>query len=185
MKISQFQLLANLQRETLIPVSIHGKNLKITLGQILDASAAAIVPFATVQDRPSSVNIVNGSDTVAQRSVIFDTQDNRFYMAIHNAMSDQTGNTIDNWTYYRNWEGSANFFNADGEVREDAIFCDAQGRFFSFNGTTLTRAGISDAEARLIEMADWLEVATEEDMENLINAGITADDRIRFIPEEQ
>ena len=184
MKISQFQLLANLQRETLIPVSINGRNLKITLGQILDASAAAIVPFTGIQNRPESVIIVEGSDTTTQRSVIFDTQDNRFYMAIQNTAAG-SGASIESWTYYKKWAGSANFFDADGRVRTDAIFCDAEGRFFSFNGTSLTRAGISDAEAKLIEMADWLEVATEEDMENLIKAGITADDRVRFIPEEQ
>ena len=183
MKISQFQLLSNLQRETLIPVSINRRNLKITLGQILDACSAAIVPFECVQDRPASVVIVDGSDDIEQERVIFDTQDNRFYMAVLNS-SPGAGLTIENWTYYRMWDGYGNFFNSAGEVRMDAVFCSADGRFYTFNGDKLNRAGLTEGEASLIKMAQWLEVASEEDMEKLIANGSADDGLVRYIAEE-
>lgn len=185
MKISQFQQLTELQRDILIPISVSGRNLKVTLGQILDEAAKAVVPFGTIQDRPASVTIVAGSDnfTSTTGSVVFDTTDRRFYLAVNNTASG-SGQTIQSWTYYRAWKGAWQFFDEKGAVRRDAIFSDSTGRFYTFNGSTLIRAGISQEEADIIEISKWLKVQTEEDMERLIAAGEANDGRIRYVPEE-
>ena len=185
MKISEFQQLTNLQRDILIPISISGRNLKVTLGQILDEAAKAIVSFGKVQDRPASVNIVAGSDSFKNNAgmVVFDTTDKRFYLAVQNTASG-SGQTIQSWTYYRAWDGSWQFFDSTGAVRKDAIFSDSTGKFYTFNGSALIRAGISQEEANLIELSKWVKIDSEEDMERLIAAGLAGDGKIRYIPED-
>lgn len=183
MKISELPSLISLQRNTLIPVSLSNRNHKVTLGQILDEAAKAVVAFGEIKDRTSSVTIAKGNAGLTAGTVIFDTTDNRFYLAVLNT-ANGSGQTIESWTYYEIWRDSWQFYDEKNAVRTDAIFSDDNGRFYNFKDKGLMRAGISQEEADRIELSKWIKLTDEEEMEKLIESGQADDGKIRYTTEE-
>lgn len=182
MKISELEQLSALQRDILIPISVSGQNFRVRLGQILDQMKKAILHYSTTQARPSSVNFVAGNDTITNGTIIYDTANKRFYMAVKNTASG-AGSTIESWTYYQTWNGSWQFFDDDGKTSRDAIFCDADGKFYVFDGNQLIRAGMTQEEMGKLTSSSWKKV-TEEEMDRLVQTGATIEGQVYYSTEE-
>lgn len=184
MKISELTQISSIQRNILIPLSIGGQNMSITLGQIIDAVSQDVVPFDNLTDNTSNVFIAIGSNTVTLGGVIFDTVSNNFYRAI-SQITNVAGQNVVSYTYYQYFDTHDSYYNNNGNIRTDCLFVASDGRLYKFNGTTLISAGVTEAQAKQIRLSTPIEVASEEEMEQRIAAGEYEDGQLYYIAEDE
>lgn len=159
----------------------------MTLGQILDAASAGVLPFDSIFDSTpkANVNVAYSTGTPGgyAGSVVFDINEKKFYYKI-SISTTASGIIRKNHTLYEKWEGSEQYSNSDGEVRTDCLFVSSEGRLYHFNGTDLISAGLTQKQADQLLLNTPIEVESEDAMEQLIDAGLVEPGQIYFIAEE-
>ncbi len=75
-------------------------------------------------------------------------------------------------------------YNADGAARTDRIFRH-DNILYRYDGSSLVGAGITDEQAEQIRLSAPIEVASEEEMEQLIADGECQAGQIYFLAEEE
>lgn len=180
MKISELAPIAAANRNIRLPLSIAGQNMSITLGQIIDAASRGIVPFDSIESRTASVTYVAGSSSASLGGVIFDAVTSKFYRATF-----QQSGAASIATYYQNFDTRDDYYGSDGGVRTDCLFAASDGRLYMFSGSTLISSGLTEAQAKQIRLSTPVEVESEEEMEQLIEAGECEAGQIYFLAEEE
>jgi hypothetical protein len=79
MKISELTTSAQLLRGMQIPVAISGENRAVELGQLLDAMAAAVVPFSVYSLSRGPFDTINEGSTTEDLPIIYVEADKQFY----------------------------------------------------------------------------------------------------------
>lgn len=184
MKISELAQISVARRDIKLPLSIAGQNMSITLGQILDAASQGVVAFTRVEEERENVTYSAGSATISAGVVIFDLATNKFYLALGRSTTS-AGQVIRSWVYSENWNTHGDFYTDDGEVRTDCLFLDSTGRLYRFDGTSLKSAGLTDDQAKQIQLSTPIEVASEEEIEQRIAAGEIVDGQLYFLAGEE
>lgn len=184
MKISELTQISAIRRDIKLPLSIAGQNMSITLGQIIDAISQYIVPFSAIAPKRDNVHYAPGASPANTGVVVFDSMTNRFYLAFGTSAT-VAGQLVENWSYYADWETHDSYYTEDGTIRTDCLFATSDGRLYAFNGTTLKSAGITDEQAKQIQLSTPIEVASEEEMEQRIAAGEFEAGQLYFLAEEE
>lgn len=186
MKISQLTQIAAAQRGILLPLSINGQNMSITLGQIMDALSKTVVPFKEIVGARIGVIYAPGaSNAEIIGSVIFDKPSKKFWLA-QGIYTEFSGLQEIHWTYFANWNTRTDYYDEDGNVRTDCLFLSQEGRLYRFAGNDgLVSVGLTNEQAKQIRLSTPIEVADEQEMERRIAAGEYEDGQIYFIAEEE
>ncbi len=178
MKISELTALTALEKAAQIPVALLGENRSISLGQILEALQKSVVRFGS--DMPDSVTktYAEGStESDADKIVpVWDEDTQKFYgtLVISGAA-----------TLYSEWTSKADYYDEAGAVRRDCLFIQPDGRLWYFNGTTLISAGLTDAQAALLQKLTPKPIGSESELEALQKAGEIIPGQIYYIPEDE
>lgn len=183
MKISQLPKLSAVRRDIEFPLAVQGENRSITMGQITDAMPKAVVPFSTIRDSDFNVQYVVGTATESRGSVLFDAVTAKFYRAF-STVSNNAGQLVTMWTYFKNWDTYGSYYGEDGSVRTDCLFRSNDGRLYFFDGEMLLSAGITDEQDEQIRHSAPIEVESEEEMERRIAAGEYEEGQLYFLAEE-
>ena len=183
MKISELKPIAGVRRDIKLPLSLLGENRSINVGQIIDAVPNEIIRFGRIQGDVKNIQYV---DVVEKESdfIVFDTATNQFYSAFSET-KDAAGIPVTTWTYYKDWPEKSTYYDEDGNIRTDCLFLAEDGRLYYFADTTLRSAGITDTQASQIRHATPIEVASEEEMEQMIEAGEYEEGQLYFLAEEE
>ena len=184
MKISELTPISAVRRDILLPLSIAGQNMSISLGQIIDAISQDVVPFSTIAAQRENVQYAPGTSLETLGTVIFDSMTGRFYMALGTSAA-AAGQFVEHWVYFADWITHDSYYTDGGTIRTDCLFLDSDGRLYRYDGTTLKSAGITDEQAKQIRHSTPIEVASEEEMEQRIATGEYEDGQIYFIAEEE
>lgn len=188
MKISQLTPITKVRRDIKLPLSVAGQNGSMTVGQILDAASAGVIPFDSFFDStPKSDDTIAyspgapGAETPGE--IIFDSNQKRFYYKSTNTIT-VAGIPRHNHILYAQWDGSEQLTNSDGGVRTDCLFVSSDSRLYHFNGSDLLSAGLTQQQADQLTLNTPIEVESEEAMEQLIEADLVKPGQIYFIAEE-
>lgn len=181
MKISELTKVTQPARSMELPVSIAGENQAITLGQIIDALSAAIVPFDGIDDEKYFTVSYGHSPTVSY-PVRWVPSQKAFY-AVQNRLQIVAGVIRRIAVFYEEWPGSEQFYAAEEQVRTDCLFIAGDGRLYRFNGEDLISAGVTDDQAELLKKLTPQRVESESDLEAMQAAGVIVPGQIYYIPE--
>lgn len=184
MKISELTQTGALSRAMRLPLSIAGRNMSVTLGQIIDAASAGVVPFEGIRTSAAGVTYVPGSPAATAGAVIFDTLTGRFHRAVTETVT-ASGVQMESHTYYADFDTRSSYQDDSGAVRADCLFATPDGRLWIFSAGALISAGLTGEQARLIRLSTPVEVASEEEMEQRIAAGEFEEGQIYFLAEEE
>lgn len=179
MKISELSQIQSIRRDIMIPLSVAGKNMSISLGQIMDANADSIVQFDRVFSDTKNAGYVDGQGPSGIGVVVFDTQTSTFRLAVGNFSLN--GDTT--WVLYSAWDTSASYLGNDGTPRKDCLFVTADGDLYVYT-TKLKRVGITDNQANQIELSTPVLIASEEAMAEMIANGECIEGQIYYVAEE-
>lgn len=185
MKISELSPLAQLQKAAQIPVAIAGENRSITLGQILSALQNTIVPFSGEID-PSSLQVTYATGDTAGSAflpVVWDPVPAKFYAAKYIGTPLITG--IQKVTLYSNFATYDNFYDGEGNVRQNVLYVTPVGRLYVFDGGALLSAGLTDEQEELLKKLTPQAVASESDLEAMKAAGEIVPGQIYYIAETE
>lgn len=183
MKISALPKLTSIRRDIEFPLAVQGENRSITLGQIIDAVSQDVIPFDMIRGFDPNVQYSDGSPGANIGSVVFDTVTNRFYLA-RTTTVDVAGIPTTKWTYFQTW-GTYGIYYEDDEIRTDCLFRLTDGRLYFFDGATLKSAGITEEQAKQIRHSTPIEVASEEEMAQRIEAGEYEEGQLYFLAESE
>lgn len=183
MKISELTQ-TTIQREALIPVALAGKNLYITLGQLLDIISKSVVFFDTIQSTPSGVYIVPGNENVSAQMVVYDKDSGRFYGAAVST-NESYGGIVENWTYYNEWKGMNDYMTSDNTVRTDCLFLSSEGSLYNMKGGKLVNAGITEAQISQLEHSTYKEFDSLADYEKWSQSDEYDPEQVCAIYEEE
>lgn len=178
MKISELSQISAIRRDIRIPISISGQNMSITLGQIIDATSAKVVPFGSI-DTPDLTSLYTpGAPTIQTDTdaIVYVAATKRFYYK-------QT--QLSASTFYAEWNTSHLFIDDNGKTRTDCLFLSSEGRLYQFNGAKLISAGLTDEQAKQLELCTAKEVASEEEMEQRIATGEYEPGQFYYLPEDR
>lgn len=156
--------------------------MSITLGQIADALSAGAVRFGGIHKDVTNKNIVAGTASTIIGTVIYDEDDKAFYMAVRLANISSGVATV-GWTYYKNWKGHDNFYDANGNIRTDVVFTRTTGQLYVWTGSALVAAGMTEAQAKQLTLLTPIEVESETALEQMEAAGLIVEGQIYYIPE--
>lgn len=184
MKISELTPITAIRRDIKLPLSVAGQNMSISLGQIIDAISQNVVPFGDIAPQRDNVQYAPGAPSANIGAVIFDCMTNKFYRAIGTSAT-VAGQLVTYWTYYADWATHDSFYTESGAIRTDCLFLANDGRLYRYNGTTLKCAGLTEDQAKQIQLSTPIEVASEEEMEQRIAAGECEDGQLYFLAEEE
>lgn len=186
MKISELTQITAAQRNILLPLSINGQNMSIALGQIIDTLSKTVVPFKEIVGARPGVTVAPGtSGSLKFGDVVYEKPSKKFWLA-HGRFTEISGVTEVHWTYFSNWQTKSDYYNEDGSVRTDCLFLSQEGRLYRFAGESgLVSVGITNEQAKQLQLSTPIEVANEEEMEQRIAAGEYVDGQIYFIAEEE
>lgn len=174
MKISELTPLASLQTAAQIPVAVAGENRSITLGQIIEALQSAVVPFAYVYTSDSNTIFAEGvSDEVGE--IVWETETRQFYSAVWIRATNQM-------CLYSRFDGVDNFCR-DGFTRIDCLFIDIDGHLYRWNGIELISAGLTNAQAELLQRLTPIPIGSESELEAMKAAGEIIPGQMYYIPE--
>lgn len=167
-----------------IPVTITGENRSVTLGQILDALAATVVPFYGIDDTPGNrVQYSLGSTNFVSQRIVFDRPSGKFWAAVYNTIS-AAGQTSKSVVLYSEFANRDYYYDGDN-TRTDCLFIDKDGRLYRYNGTALISAGLTDDQAELLRKLTPQAVASESDLEAMESAGEIVPGQIYYISENE
>jgi hypothetical protein len=180
MKISELLKSGSIARAMEIPVAIAGENRSLTLGQIMDALATAIVPFNRVELKTFSfVQIATGASTVKLPIVFYN---GKFY-ALQETTTTVSGVTTTQAVLYTEFASKDRFYDDSGNMRTDCLFIAGDGRLYRHTGTELISAGLTDAQAEQIKLLTPIPVESEDALAALETAGEIVPGQIYYIPE--
>lgn len=179
MKISELTKSSAINRAMEIPVAISGENRSLTLGQIIDALTAAIVPFASIDTTTTNPVMALGSTALTLPIVYYQ---GAFY-ARQTKLQIISGLIHRDVTLYTKFSGSDNFYDDAGKVRTDCLFIAGDGRLYRHTGTALISAGLTDAQAEQIKLLTPIPVESEDALAALETAGEIVPGQIYYIPE--
>lgn len=180
MKISELLKSGSIVRAMEIPVAIAGENRSLTLGQIMDALATAIVPFSWVELKTFSfVQIATGAATVKLPIVFYN---GKFY-ALQETTTTVSGVTTTQAVLYTEFGNKDRFYDDNGSVRTDCLFISSEGRLYRFFDNKLISAGITDEQARQIKLLTPEPVASESALKAMEDAGLIVPGQLYYIPE--
>lgn len=176
MKISELTKINKAEPDAVLPVSLSGETLGISLGTVIDAVDNSVVMFQGISAASGNVTVQEGSDSLDKGAaeVVFNTSLGGFYVA--------EGNDTDGWLYYRNWNRRSHYYSGSS-VRTDCVFVANDGRQYVYNGTTLISSGVTQTQAEAIEKSTPIEMASEEAMQALIASGGAVEGQIYYIVE--
>lgn len=177
MKISELTPAEAATRGMRLPAAVAGETRSITLGQIIDAAAAAIVPFDGIDDTAYIFGQTALGPTTEDLPIVYRPQEGRFY-----ARRISPGPQA---VFYPAWPGSERYQTDGGPApRADCLYIDPSGRLYRHDGTDLVRAGLTPAEARIIDLATPVEVADEATLRAMAQAGELDEGRIYYVAEQ-
>lgn len=180
MKISELLKSESIVRAMEIPVAIAGENRSLTLGQIMDALATAIVPFDRVELKTFSfVQIATGAATVKLPIVFYN---GKFY-ALQETTTTVSGVTTTQAVLYTEFGSKDLFYDDNGSVRTDCLYISNEGRLYRFFGNKLISAGITDEQAQQIKLLTPEPVASESALKAMEDAGLIVPGQLYYIPE--
>lgn len=180
MKISELLKSGSIDRAMEIPVAIAGENRSLTLGQIMDALATAIVPFNRVELKTFSfVQIATGTTTVKLPIVFYN---GKFY-ALQETTTTVSGVTTTQAVLYTEFASKDRFYDDSGNVRSDCLYISNEGRLYRFFGNKLISAGITDEQAQQIKLLTPEPVASEGALKAMEDAGLIVPGQLYYIPE--
>lgn len=182
MKISELSKISEATRNMSIPVAIGGQTLRVEFSQLLDVLTVSVVPFCCVAPSGLEVTIAHGS-TVSDTHIIYDHSTRNFYAA-YNCTFDDEGYLTNTSAFYDQWPERSLFYTDDGKIKSDCLFLAENGSIYKFNGNELISAGLTDKQAQQLRLNTPQRVATEEDMEKMIEEGKTVEGQLYYIPEE-
>lgn len=184
MKISALPKITKVRRDIEIPLAVAGENRSITLGQIIDAVPKGIVPFSEIRHDNNNVQYVNGTSTAGIGHVIYDTVTDEFYLA-RSTTNNVAGQNVTAWTYWSDWDTRDTYYDSEGFIRDDCLFCLPDGRLYFYDGNSLVSAGITEEQAKQIRHSTPIEVASEEEMANRIALGEYEEGQLYFLAESE
>lgn len=182
MKISELQQSSSVSRAMQIPVAIAGENRSLTLGQIIDALAATIVPFTFVDETNYAFSQIAQGTTLTALPIVY-RPDGNFYARL-TTTSVSAGIISKQVTYYTNFPSRNLFYDDEGNVRTDCLFISSEGRLYRYNGSNLISAGITDAQAQQLKLLTPIEVADESTLQAMEEAGQIVPGQLYYIPED-
>lgn len=182
MKISELLQSSSVSRAMQIPVAIAGENRSLTLGQIIDALAATIVPFAFVDNSNYDFSQIAQGTTLTALPIVY-SPDGNFYARLATT-STAAGIIHRHVTYYTNFPSRNLFYDDEGNVRTDCLFISSEGRLYRYNGSDLISAGITDAQAQQLKLLTPIEVADESTLQAMEEAGQIVPGQLYYIPED-
>lgn len=166
-----------------IPVALSGENRSLTLGQIIDALASSVVPFNRVNSTRYDVEMIGVGETSEALPIVFDTMLKGFY-ALKVTISTAAGVIRRNATFYKAFKGRENFYGDDGKIRTNCLFIAEDGRLYRYYGMGLISAGITDAQAKQLQLLTPIPVESENELEAMEQAGLIVPGQIYYIPED-
>lgn len=183
MKISELLQSARLDRAMQIPVAIAGENRSLSLGQIIDALASSIVPFAYVNTTVYDQEQIGTGSTEEMLPVVFDIRKNNFY-ALKVTTNTVAGVVRKNAIYYQDFKSKELFYGDNNKVRENCLFISAEGRLYKYSANLLISAGITDEQAKQLKLLTPQKVADENALKAMEEAGLIVPGQIYYIPED-
>lgn len=174
MKISELNKLSNAERSAVIPVSLNGETLGVTVGTVIDATDVSVVRFEGITDATGNYTMHDSSSGLMNERVVYDKALKNFYTA--------EGNDAESWHYYTNWTDKRKFYSG-GVIRKDCIFVADDGRAYIYDGSTLISAGVTNDQANAIALNTPIEIASEEAMQTLIDNGEAVEGQLYYIAE--
>lgn len=176
MKISELTKINKAERGAVLPVSLSGETLGMTLGTVIDSVDNSVVMFHGISAASGNVTVQDGSDSLDKGAadVVYNTALGGFYVA--------EGSDADGWLYYRNWNRRSHYYSGSS-VRTDCVFVANGGRQYVYDGTTLISTGVTQTQADAIEKSTPIEMASEEAMQALIAKGEAIEGQIYYIVE--
>jgi hypothetical protein len=174
MKISELNKLSSAERSAVIPVSLNGETLGVTVGTVIDATDVSVVRFEGITNAAGNYTMHDSSPEMINERVVYDKALKNFYAA--------EGNDAEGWHYYTNWTNLKNFYSGD-MIRKDCIFVADDGRAYIYDGSTLISAGVTNDQANAIAMNTPIEIASEEAMQMLIDNGEAVEGQLYYIVE--
>lgn len=181
MKISELLQSGSIDRAMQIPVAISGENVKLTLGQLIDALATAIVPFSHINTKTYTYAQSGIGKPTLRLPIVW--MMNGFY-ALQETTTSVSGILRRQAVIYRQFDGSERFYGDNNQVRTDCLFISNDGRLYRYNGTDLISAGISEAQAQQLKLLTPIEVESETALQNMEAAGQIVPGQIYYIPED-
>lgn len=163
-----------------VPVAIAGENRSVTLGQIIDALAAAIVPFSHIDETAYTFEQASTGAGPLNLPVVF--RNGKFY-AVAIKKTTVSGKIIMQAVFYTDFTGKANFYDDEGNVRTDCLFIDREGRLYRYSGGTLVSAGITEEQAQQIKLLTPQPVESETALQAMEAAGLIVPGQLYYIPE--
>lgn len=185
MKISELVQSARIDRAMQLPVAISGENRSLTLGQIIDALEADIVPFSRVNTKAYDVERMGIGQTMENLPIVFDSRSShKNFYAVKVTTSIVAGILRRSATFYTDFPSRDKFYGDDNKVRTNCLFITEDGRLYRYNGTALISAGITDEQATQLKLLTPVPVASENDLEAMEQAGLIVPGQIYYIPED-
>ena len=72
MKISELNKLSNVERSAIIPVSLNGETLGVTVGTVIDATDVSVVRFESIVDATGNYTMHDSFSGMINERVVFD-----------------------------------------------------------------------------------------------------------------
>lgn len=183
MKISELTGSSAINRAMQIPVAISGENRSLTLGQIIDALASSVVPFARINSAAYDVESMGMGQTVEALPIVFDNRaTHKNFYALKVTTRIVAGVIRRTAIFYTNFPNREKFYDDNG-IRTDCLFIATDGRLYRYNGTDLISAGITDEQAQQLKLLTPIPVESEAALEALEKAGEIVPGQMYYIPE--
>lgn len=173
MKISELTLLPSLDLDSSLPVAVAGQTMRVTLRQLLNVMSASLAVFDGIVT--NDIVVLNGTTETAG-TVVYLAKQHRFAYRISNAGE---------YAYYDTWAGMDRYMA--GSVPLDAcLFIDStSGLLYRYDAESgWGAAGLTVAQAEQLRLNTPHEVASEEEMEQMIASGQCIDGQLYYIAEE-
>ena len=184
MKISELLKSSALSRNMQIPVAIAGENRSVTLGQLIDTLDASVVLFARIDDKAYTYGQITTAPATVKWPVVYRPFDKKFY-GLSVVVSQVSGVTQERAVFYQDFIGKEQFYDDYGAIRADCLFLSDDSRLYRYDtgAHDLVSAGITDAQAKQLQLLTPQEVASETELQAMEEAGLIVPGQVYYIPE--
>ena len=173
MKISELTLLPSLDLDSSLPVAIAGQTMRVTLRQLLNVMSASLAVFDGIMT--NDVVVLNGS-TETVGAVVYLTKLHRFAYRIANAGE---------YAYYDTWNDMDRYMAGSVPLCTCLFVDSTSGLLYRYDAESgWCAAGLTAAQAEQLRLNTPREVASEEEMEQMIASGQCIDGQLYYIAEE-
>ena len=175
MKISELDPISRLHSAMLIPVSIAGKTVNRSLGQVEAYLPPPLVRFLGIRGATANVTYASGASPLATEA-IYDSVTDRFYAL---AETSPEGASV----YYEDWEGYADFYTEEGAIRDDRLYLCEDG-LYEWKDGELSAVGPGISVLRHLSLLTPVRCEDEDDLKAKVASGDYAVRQQFYIPEE-